>query len=114
MIRQGKTSKTTRGNFVPALVTVFLVILFIALLFGARLLQRPASVEISYSERYHELMNRETLNEAEKAELALETCKFRRKRLYFLKGKALANHDQKVLDYQQNCESILPLGKVDQ
>ena len=67
---------TANGFFVPALVLVFLIVLFIAMLFGTRLLERSAPVDIRYSERYHELNRKEFLDDAERAELELERCRY--------------------------------------
>ena len=91
---------------------VLLVILFIAALFGARLLQKSEPDKISYSERYHELVNKEVLSDAEQAELELETCKFKRKRLVYLRGKSLANSDQEAADYLATCENLLPFEQA--
>ena len=103
----------TRGFYLPSVATVLLVILFVAMLFGTRLLQRSQPDEIAYSERYYELVNQKTLNDAEKAELELETCRFKRRRLVFLQSKPLASYDQESADYLRACESILPLKKSD-
>ncbi len=88
---------------------VLLVMLFVAALFGTRLLQKTAPGKISHSERYHELVKQKTLSDAETAELELETCKFKRKRLIYLRGKSLANYDQEESDYMTACENLLPL-----
>jgi len=106
---KSKIHKTTSGFYLPSLVTVLLVILFIAALFGTRLLQKTAPGNIGYSERYHELVKQETLSDAEAAELELETCKFKRKRLGYLRGKSLANYEQEASAYLATCENLLPL-----
>ena len=106
---KSKIHKATSGFYLPSLVTVLLVILFIAALFGTRLLQKNAPGNIGYSERYHELVKQKTLSDAETAELELETCKFKRKRLAYLRGKSLASYDQEKSDYLASCQNLLPL-----
>lgn len=108
------TRKTTGGFYLPSLVTVFLVILFVALLFGTRILQKAAPAKISHSERYHELVNRENLSDAEKSELKLESCRFRRKQLVFLRSTSFANYERDKTDYLQDCEDVLPLKATTQ
>jgi hypothetical protein len=94
------------------MVSVFLVVLFIALLFGTRLLNRPDQASpgapLRYSDRYYELVGRESLDEAELAQLELETCRFKRDRIKFLQSKPLANYKAEISSYAATCEKILP------
>ncbi len=93
------------------MVAVFLVVIFVALLFGTRLLNRAQPVEIGYSERYRELSSKQTLSAEEQAELELETCRYQRDLVAYLKNKAMANYDREKTLYRQNCEAILPLSE---
>ena len=93
---------------------MFLVVIFIAALFGSRMLNRPpqqvpAKEQVQYSARYLELAGRENLNDDEKAELELESCRFERDSVRFLLSKPLANHEAAISNYRQQCEQILPL-----
>ena len=64
-----------RGFFVPTMILVFLVIIFVALAFGARLRNPSQTIDFQYSDRYHELIAKEQLSNTESAELKLEKCK---------------------------------------
>ena len=90
-----------------------MVVIFIALLFVSRQLNRPKdesnSLQVEYSDRYQELIQRESLNSAEQAELELETCRFERDKLAFLKVRPFANYDGAKVKYLETCENILPL-----
>ncbi len=97
------------GFFVPALVLAFLIVLFIAMLFGTRLLERSAPVDIQYSARYHELNRKEDLSEAESAELELERCRFERALLQQLEQKDGARYEHARSRYETTCQDKLPL-----
>jgi hypothetical protein len=95
------------------MVSVFLVVLFIAMLFGTRLLNRSEQASPGesprYSDRYYELVGRESLSETEQAELELETCRFKRDTIKFLQSKPLAHYKAEMSSYAGTCEKILPL-----
>lgn len=108
--------KTSRHR-IPTLVMVLLAMFFVLLLFGTRLLNKPKAdadaAEVRYSERYYELSKLPNPSAVEKAELELETCRFQRNRIDFLKGKPLANYESELADYLRDCEKILPLQPAD-
>ena len=109
-LRRGRTAaKFHAGFFVPSMVAVFLVVIFFVLLFGTRLLNKSQPVEVGYSERYRELSGKESLSAEEQAELELETCRYKRDLVRYLKNKAMANYDREKANYRQSCEKILPL-----
>ena len=89
------------------------MVIFIAALFGSRMLNRqqqtPPDEQVQYSARYLELAVRENLNQEEQAELELESCRFERDSIRFLLSKPLANHDAAISEYRQRCERVLPL-----
>ena len=97
------------GFFVPALVLVFLIVLFLAMLFGARLLERTAPVEIQYSERYHELNRKPVLDDAERAELEVERCRFERALLQRMQPAEGARFEHARSRYERTCQDKLPL-----
>lgn len=94
------------------MVSVFLVVIFVALLFGTRLLNNPEratlSGQVKYSERYLELSQKNSLTEAEQVEFELETCRYRRDSLRLLMSKPLANSEAEFASYRQDCEPVLP------
>jgi len=104
---------SSAGFYTPSLLSVFLVVIFVAALFGSRMLNRPQQVpadeQVQYSARYLELAGRQKLNEDEKAEFELESCRFERDSIRFILSKPLANHDAAISKYRQRCEQILPL-----
>ena len=106
--RHGASARQA-GFFVPALVLAFLVVLFIAMLFGTRLLERNAPVEIRYSERYHELNRKESLNEAESAELEVERCRFERALVKSLQPNNGSRYEHARSRYETTCQDKLPL-----
>ena len=110
---RSRSRHAAAGFYVPSLLTVFLVVIFIALLFGTRMLNRPARDaavgQVQYSERYLELAGRDSLNEVEQAELEMEACRYQRDTIVFLANKPLTNLDAEVSRYRQECEKILPL-----
>ena len=93
----------------PALVAVLLVIIFVMLLFGVRLLEKKVPVGIKHSERYHELAEKAELSEAEAAELELETCRFKRDLLVWLERNRKSDHAAALEKYRAGCATILPL-----
>jgi hypothetical protein len=105
--------QVSAGFYTPSLLSVFLVVIFVAMLFGTRVLNRPerdaTAGQVQYSERYYELVGRESLNQAERAELELEACRYRRDTIRFLANKPLTNLDSEMSRYRQACEEILPL-----
>ncbi len=103
----GRTA--ANGFFVPALVLVFLIVLFLAMLFGARLLERTAPVEIQYSERYHELNRKPVLDDAERAELEVERCRFERALLQRMQPDEGASYEHARSRYERTCQDKLPL-----
>jgi hypothetical protein len=105
---RGKDAKSQFGFFVPALVIVFLVVLFVALLFGLRLLEKSLPIDIQYSKRYHELVEKEFLIEEERKELELEKCRFKRDLVVHIKKENLPNHENAKLAYDKSCQNILP------
>jgi uncharacterized membrane protein len=98
-----------RGFFVPALLLVLLVIIFVALMFGARLRNSSQPIDFQYSDRYHELIAREQLNQAESTELNLEKCKHDRQLLIYLRKKSSANYQDAKARYENSCSAKLPL-----
>ena len=109
----GGFSRASAGFYKPSLATAFLVIIFVAILFAMRMLNSPQRhsqpAEVRYSDRYFELLNRASLNDAERAELELEICRFERDTLRFLKTKPLASYDAELSRYKRDCGKILPL-----
>jgi len=95
-----------------SLFAIVALAIFVALLFSTRQLNRPQSdsdpAEVRYSDRYRELINREALNQAERAELELEACRYQRDSIRFLLSKPLANRDTEITRYREVCEHILP------
>ena len=104
-----KSRPPQRGFFVPALVAVLLVIIFIILLFGVRLLEKKVPVGVKYSERYHELAGKAELSEIEAAELELETCRFKRDLLTWLEQNRKSDHVAALEKYRESCAGVLPL-----
>lgn len=98
-----------RGFFVPAMILVFLVIIFVALAFGARLRNPSQSIDFQYSDRFHELTAKEQLSETESAELKLEKCKHDRQLLIYLRKKSSANYREAKARYENSCSAMLPL-----
>jgi hypothetical protein len=98
-----------QGFFVPALVLVLLVIIFLALAFGSRLRNSSQPVDFQYSDRYHELIAKEQLSETENAELKLEKCKHDRQLLIYLQKNSPANYRDAMARYENSCSAILPL-----
>lgn len=98
-----------RGFFVPTLILVFLVIIFLALAFGNRLRNPPRVVDFQYSDRYHELLAKEQLSETESRELKLEKCKHDRQLLIYLQKKSPANYRDAKARYENSCSAMLPL-----
>ena len=102
--------KKTRqaGFFLPALLLALLIMLFLAILFGARLLERSDPVAIEYSARYHELNARESLNDAERAELEVERCRYERALLDRLQPRDSSRYEQARARYDDECGDRLP------
>ena len=93
----------------PALVLTFLVVIFLAILFGKRILERAQPMDIQYSARYHELNAKESLNEDEQAELAVERCRYDRAVLYRLKQEDRERYEHARSRYEDSCQDKLPL-----
>ena len=98
-----------RGFFVPAMILVFLVIIFVALAFGTRLRDSSQPVDFQYSDRYHELIAKEQRSESENAELELEKCKHDRQLLIYLQKKSSAKYGDAKARYENSCSAMLPL-----
>ena len=98
-----------RGFFVPAMILVFLIIIFVALALGARLRDRSQPIDFQYSDRYHELIAKKQRSESENTELELEKCKHDRQLLIYLQKKSSAKHRDAKAKYQNRCSAMLPL-----
>ena len=98
-----------QGFFVPALVLTLLIVLFLAMLFGTRLLDRSRPMDVEYSARYHELNAKESLDADERAELEVERCRFERDLLNQLEQEDLPSYEHARSRYESECQYRLPL-----
>ncbi len=104
------------GKFrLSPLATALAVAVFAALLFASRNLNRseqePGDTVVRYSDRYFELVQKDDLSAEERAELELETCRFRRDTIRFVLNKPLATAEAELAAYRRDCEDMLPLGQ---
>jgi len=94
------------------MIALVLLVIFIAMLFASRQLNRQGadsdSAEVRYSDRYQELIKLKSLNQAQQAELELEVCRYKRDSIRFLLSKPLANRDAEISSYREVCERYLP------
>lgn len=109
MIFRRKEANNQHGFFVPAVLLVFLVVIFMAILFGSRLLEKSEPVDVQFSARYHELRNKEFLTEEEMAELELERCRFDRDLLLHIRETDAERFEKTKASYEIKCQDKLPL-----
>jgi len=102
------TSRRQRGYFFSAVNLILVVVLLIVMLFSLRLLEKSASPGVTYSERYRELAGKENLSAAERAELALEECRYKRDRVEFYRREKRAEFESAKTAYLQSCDQPLP------
>jgi len=98
-----------RGFFTPSLVAVLLAVIFIAVLFGTRVRDKSAPLAPRYSDRYHELHGKAQRNPSQQAEFELESCRYRRDLLKYLKFTNLERYRELRAGYDPACGQILPL-----
>lgn len=96
------------GYFLSAVNLVLIVVLMVVLLFSLRLLNRSSPPEARYSDRYHELNDRDNLSAAEKAELEIEKCRFKRDLLARLRKENRRELENAESEYRQSCARLLP------
>lgn len=97
-----------RGYFLSSVNLVLIVVLLVVLIFSLRLLNRPGPAEVRFSERYHELNARDDLSAAERAELEIEKCRFKRDLLARYEKEERAEFEAAEAEYRQSCAQRLP------
>jgi hypothetical protein len=97
-----------RGYFLSSVNLVLVVVLLVIVIFSLRLMNRPGPAEVRLSERYHELNARDDLSAAERAELELEKCRFKRDLLARYEKEERPEFEAAETEYRQSCAQRLP------
>lgn len=96
------------GYFLSAVNLVLIVVLLVVLLFSLRLLNKSGPSEVRYSDRYLELKDRDNLSAAEKTELEIEKCRFKRDLLARHSKDNRRAFENAEREYRRSCGDLLP------